>query len=303
MKGKVCLVTGANAGIGLATATGLAERGATVVLLCRNRERGEAARERIEQRTGNPNLDLLLCDLASQASIREAVESFTLRYERLDVLINNAGVATRDRQVTVDGFELTFAVDYLGPFLLTNLLLGTLQASAPARVVNLAGAFHKKGRIRFDDLQFERGFDAMAANNQAQLARVLFTYELARRLDGTGVTANCLHPGAVRTGAQRVLPWAARLLIATLLRPVFVSPERGADTSLYLATSPEVEGITGRFFVRKQPVASSDASYDPTLARRLWRASESLVGQEFDRPSCAEPHRDAGTPGAEERRR
>ncbi|MFB0537455.1 MAG: SDR family oxidoreductase [Anaerolineae bacterium] len=280
MKDQICMITGANSGIGKATALGLARRGATVVIVCRNRDRGEAALAEIKSATGNPNVDLLLADLSSQAEVRRLAEEFKSRYSHLHVLINNAGVALSKRSVTVDGIETVFAVNYLAPFLLTNLLLDVLKASAPARVVNVAGDYHRKATINFDDLMSEKDYNGMRANNQAKLALILFTYELARRLDGTGVTANCLHPGAVATGGPLKDPDLssfARMMYA-LVKPFFLSPEKGAETSIYLASSPEVEGITGKYFVKKRAVASSPESYDLDIARRLWEISAQLTG-------------------------
>jgi NAD(P)-dependent dehydrogenase (short-subunit alcohol dehydrogenase family) len=282
MDGQVCMITGANSGIGKATALSLARMGMTVVLVCRNLDRGEAAQAEVQAASGNPNIDLLLGDLSSQAEVRRLVQEFKSRYSHLHVLINNAGVALSKRQVTQDGIETVFAVNYLAPFLLTGLLLDMLQASAPARVVNVAGDYHRKATINFDDLMYEKGYNGMRANNQAKLAMVLFTYELARQLDGTGVTANCLHPGAVATGGPLKdldLSEFGRLMYR-LVKPFFLSPEKGAETSVYLASSPEVEGVTGKYFVRKRAVASSPQSYDLEVARRLWQISAQLTGGE-----------------------
>jgi NAD(P)-dependent dehydrogenase (short-subunit alcohol dehydrogenase family) len=199
MQGKVCMVTGSNSGIGKETALGLAQMGATVVMVCRNRARGEAAQSDIKTKSGNHAVDLLLADLSSQQSIRQLVENFKQHYTQLHVLINNAGVFMLTRRATVDGLEMMFAVNYLAPFLLTNLLLDMLKASAPARIVSVSSGAHEAGYIKMDDLQAERHYRPMRAYGQSKLALVLFTYELARRLEGTGVTANCLHPGFVAT--------------------------------------------------------------------------------------------------------
>jgi NAD(P)-dependent dehydrogenase (short-subunit alcohol dehydrogenase family) len=281
MKDKVCMITGASSGIGKATAVDLARMGATVVTVCRDQGRGEATLAEIKAATGNPNVDLLLADLSSQAAIRQLAKEFKAHYPQLHVLINNAGVALSKRSVTVDGIETVFAVNYLAPFLLTNLLLDVLKASAPARVVNVAGDYHRKATISFDDLMSEKDYNGMQANNQAKLALVLFTYELARRLEGTGVTANCLHPGAVATGGPLKDPDLssfARLMYA-LVKPFFLSPERGAETSIYLASSPQVEEITGKYFVKKRAIASSPESYDLEIATRLWEVSEELTNR------------------------
>lgn len=280
MVGRVCMITGANSGIGKATAAGLAKMGATVVMVCRKQAAGEEAKDGIIAESGNPRTDLLIADLSSQAAIRQLVRDFQSRYDRLHVLINNAGVAPIKRSVTADGIETVFAVNYLAPFLLTNLLLDNLKASAPARVVNVAGDFHRKGIIDFDDLMTEKDYSGTRANNQAKLALVLFTYELARRLEGTDVTANCLHPGAVATDAPLKDPELSSFmrLLYKMTRIFFLSPERGAATSIFLATSPEVEGVTGRYFIKQAEVASSPESYDVEIAKRLWAVSMELTG-------------------------
>lgn len=282
MEGQVCMITGANSGIGKATALSLARTGMTVVLVCRNLDKGEAAQAEIQAASDNPNIDLLLADLSSQAEVRQLAQEFRSRYSHLHVLVNNAGVALSKRQVTKDGIETVFAVNYLAPFLLTSLLLDMLKASAPARVVNVAGDYHRKATINFDDLQSEKDYNGIRANNQAKLAMVLFTYELARQLDGTGVTVNCLHPGAVGTGAPLKDPDLSKFgrFMYMLVKPFFLNPEKGAETSVYLASSPEVEGVTGKYFIRKRAVASSPESYDLEVARHLWKISVQLTGVE-----------------------
>jgi retinol dehydrogenase-14 len=280
MNDKVCMITGANAGIGRATALGLAKMGATVVMVCRNAERGEAALQEIRAESGNPRVELLVADLSSQAAIRKLASDFKARYSQLHVLVNNAGVAPVRRSVTADGIESVFAVNYLAPFLLTNLLLDELKTSAPARVVNVAGDFHRKATIHFDDLMSERAYSGVGANNQAKLALILSTYELARRLDGTGVTANCLHPGPTATDAplnDPDLPAFSRTMYR-LVRVFFQSPQKGAETSIYLASSPEIEGVTGKYFIKRAAVASSPESYDVAIAQRLWDVSAGLAG-------------------------
>lgn len=280
MDNKVCLITGATSGIGKATATGLAKTGANVVIIGRDEEQGEIAQNEIKRKSGNSKVDLLLTDLSSQAEIRKLAEEIKARYPALNVLINNAGIAPIKRSVTTEGIERIFAVNYLAPFLLTNLLLERLKASAPARVVNVAGDYHRKATIQFDDLMAEKDYNGIRANNQAKLALILFTYELARRLDGTGVTVNCLHPGAVATDGPLKdpdLPAFSRFMYKTA-RLFFASPEKGAETSIYLATSPEVDKVSGRYFIKKTPAASSPESYDEETARRLWKTSEELTG-------------------------
>lgn len=277
MRGKVCMVTGANAGIGRATALGLAKTGATVVMVCRNRDRGQEALARVQQESGNSSVRLLLADLSSQASIHRLATDFKALYPALHVLINNAGIIPRRRILTDDGLETQFAVNHLAYFLLTVLLLDVLKAGAPARIVNVSSQLHGRAPLDFDDLQSESGYNRTLVYARTKLANVLHTYELARMLEGTGVTANCLHPGVVATnlladatGLPRVIRFAARVVRA--------SPEAGARTSLYLATSPEVEGVTGKYFARERAAPSSEASYDQPAARRLWRISEELTG-------------------------
>jgi len=277
MQGKVCMVSGATSGIGKATALGLAQMGATVVMVSRDRARGEAAQSEIKTKSGNNAVDLLIADLSSQQSVRQLAENFKRNYTQLHVLINNAGVFMLTRRETVDGLEMTFAVDYLAPFLLTNLLLDVLKASAPARIVNVSSESHEAGYIKMDDLQAKKGYRPMRVYGQAKLALVLFTYELARRLQGTGVTANCLHPGLVATNiAQRDL-WPIARTAAKLVLFFGISPEEGAKTSIYLASSPDVEGVTGKYFVKSIPKRSTPISYNESLQQQLWEESAKLV--------------------------
>src|SRR5216683_2810329 len=247
-------------------------------LLCRDRARGEAAQAEIKTKSGNDAVDLLLADLSAQQSIRQLVENFQQRYTQLHVLINNAGLFVLRRRTTVDGLEMTFAVDYLAPFLLTNLLLDVLKASAPARIVNVSSNSHEAGYIKLDDLQAEHHYRSMRAYGQSKLAVVLFTYELARRLQGTGVTANCLHPGFVATniGQSGVVP-VARPVAKFVLSFLGISPEEGAKTSIYLATSTDVEDVTGKYFVKSVISRSAPISYDESLQRQLWEGSAKLV--------------------------
>ena len=278
MLGKVCIVTGANSGIGKATAMGLAQMGATVVMVCRDQVKGEEAQNEIREKSGNEAIDLMLADLASQASIRQLAENIQQRYQQLHVLINNAGGFNLSRRETTDGLEMTFAVNYLAPFLLTNLLLEKLIASAPSRIVNVSSESHQSGYIRMDDLQLEKGYRIMRAYGQSKLALVLFTYELARRLQGTGVTANCLHPGFVATNiGQNGVGSVGRSITKLIFSTLGISPEEGAKTSIYLASSPEIEGVTGKYFAKSIPVRSAPISYDKTLQRQLWEESAKLV--------------------------
>ncbi len=277
MQGKICIVTGANSGIGKATALGLAQMGATVVMVCRDRARGEAAQSEIKAKSGNDAVDLLLADLSSQQSIRQLAENFKQRYTRLHVLINNAGAFYLTRHESVDGLEMTFAVNYLAPFLLTNLLLDVLKASAPARIVNVASESHEAGYIKMDDLQAKKRYRPMRAYGQSKLALVLFTYELARRLHGTGVTANCLHPGFVATHIAQGSLWPIARTAAKSIFLFGISPEEGAKTSIYLASSRDAEGVTGKYFVKRAPKRSAPISYDESLQRQLWEESAKLV--------------------------
>jgi retinol dehydrogenase-14 len=279
MTGRTCLVTGGTSGIGKAIAAGLARLGGEVVLVARDPARGEAAVAELREATGNPRVELLLVDLASQASIRQGAEAYRRGHDRLDVLVNNAGGYWATRHVTPDGLEWTFAVNHLAYFLLTSLLLDLLRSSAPARVVNVTSSAQAFGDIRLDDLQFARRYRGQAAYNQSKLANVLFTYELARRLEGSGVTVNCGVPGVTRTNFGREDSGPVMRLLTPLGRPFMRSPEQGADTFIYLASSPEVEGVTGGYFARRRPRRSSKRSYDQELAGRLWRVSEELTRQ------------------------
>src|SRR5438105_452707 len=279
MQGKICMVTGANSGIGKATALELAKMGATLVMVCRDRARGEEARSEITTKSRNNAVDLLQADLSSQQSIRQLVENFQHHYTHLHVLINNAGAgaAFTGRRETVDGLEMTFAVNYLAPFLLTNLLLDVLTASAPARIVNVSSNSHEAGYIQMDDLQAEH-YRSMRAYGQSKLAVVLFTYELARRLQGTGVTAIGLHPGFVATNiGQNGVGSIGRSIVKLIFSRLGISPEEGAKTSIYLASSPEIEGVTGKYFAKSIPIRSAPISYDETLQRQLWDESVKLV--------------------------
>jgi NAD(P)-dependent dehydrogenase (short-subunit alcohol dehydrogenase family) len=276
LQGKTCLITGATQGIGLASAIGIAQAGAETVLVARNRERGEAAMAEVKAKSGNSNVSMLVADLASQESVRQLAAAFKQSHQRLHVLLNNAGGLFVKRVLTIDGIETTFAVNHLAYFLLTELLLDVLEASAPARIINVASAAHFGGAIDFDDLQHEKRYSSFKVYSDSKLANVLFTYELARRLAGTGVTANCLHPGVVTTGFGKNNPGLPKTLI-TLAGPFMLSPEKGARTSIYLATSPEVEGVTGKYFDKCKSVSSSKQSYDPESARRLWQVSEDMT--------------------------
>jgi NAD(P)-dependent dehydrogenase (short-subunit alcohol dehydrogenase family) len=279
MAGKICLVTGANSGLGKATALGLARMGAHVVMICRNQARGQQAQQEIKQRTGNADVDLLLADLSSQQSIRQLAGDFTQRYGRLHVLVNNVGSVFLRRRLSVDGIEMTFALNHLASFLLTNLLLDTLKASAPARIINVSSVAQIVGFIDLDDLQASKKYHMMRAYAQSKLANVLFTYALAQHLAGTAVTANCLHPGLVVTNIwSRPLPGFLRPLVAMLMRSFGITAEEGARTILYLASSSEVEGITGKYFYQCKERPSVDISYDGSIQQQLWKKSAEMTG-------------------------
>lgn len=278
MTGKVCLVTGANSGIGKATAMGLARMGANVVMLCRSRERGEAAQTEIIHESGNRHVDLLIADLSSQGSIRKLARIFCKEYAELHVLVNNAGAIPVRRHVTVDGLETQFAVNQLAPFLLTNLLLDVLKATPSARVVTVSSQVHSKSPLDFDDLQSEQTYNASQVYRKAKLANILFTYELARRLERTSVTANCLHPGVVATKLLDDYMGRSQEAGHGSGSAAGESPEQGAATVLYVATSPEIEGVSGKYFFDNVARDSAPVSYDEEQARRLWEISAELAG-------------------------
>ncbi len=279
MDDKICLVTGANNGIGKETARGLAARGAAVIMVCRDREKGMTALGEIAGSTGNGKLDLQIADLADMAQVRSLGERICSAYPRLDVLINNAGLQLWQRQVTTDGHEMTFAVNQLAPFLLTHLLLEPLKAAGAARIINVASGLHKFGRLNFDDLMFTGRYSSLKAYGQSKLAIIMFTYELARRLAGAGITANAVMPGVARTGFTR--DYRGLMGVGTrLIRVFMISPQKGAQTPVYLATSPELEGVTGKYFEKMKTIKSSPASYDSAAARRLWQVSAELTGRD-----------------------
>lgn len=277
---KTTIVTGATSGIGRITALELAKEGATVVLAVRNESKAKKAVANIRREAGHNRVDYLLVDFASQASIRQMAAKFLERHDRLDILINNHGKINILRRETAEGIEETFAVNHLGYFLLTNLLLERIIASAPARIINVSSGSHRDGRIDFDNLQLEEGYSWNRAYGNSKLANILFTIELADQLAGTGVTANALHPGWVATniGANNV-PFFGRIGKA-IINLTAMSPEKGAETTLYLATSPDVAGISGKYFYKCKPVRPTAAAQDKAVARRLWEVSERLTADE-----------------------
>lgn len=278
MAGKTCLVTGATAGIGRVAARELARRGASVVVVGRSPERCDATVESIRRETGNSAVESLVGDLSAQAGVRRVAAEFLARRDRLDVLLNNAGALFAKRRESPDGIEMTFALNHLGYFLLTSLLLDALKKGAPSRVVNVSSEAHRfVSKVNFDDPQGRKKYGGWHAYGQSKFANLLFTYELARRLRGTGVTANALHPGFVAsnfTAGNGATGWMMRRLAGAFA----LTPEEGAKTSIYLASSPEVEGVTGRYFAKQRPIASTRPTRDEEAARRLWALSEELTG-------------------------
>jgi NAD(P)-dependent dehydrogenase (short-subunit alcohol dehydrogenase family) len=282
MTGKTVVITGGNSGIGKETAVTLARAGARVVITARDASRGEAAVSDIRDRSGSDKVEVAVFDLADIASVRKGAEQLLAMCDRIDVLVNNAGLVLSDRRVTADGYEATFATNHLGPFFLTELLLDRIKESSPSRIVNVASTAHKSARsgLDFDDLQTTNRYGAMRVYGRTKLANIYFTTELARRLAGTGVTANCLHPGTVATGygrdgdAKGIIGFGVKLI-----KPFILSPEAGARTSIYLASSPEVKDTSGRYFVRCKPASPSKAARDDEAAARLWQLSEELVAK------------------------
>ncbi len=277
MHNKICMVTGATSGMGKVTAAALAHMGATVILVARNQSKGEAVRDEIRRQSGNTHVEVLLADLSSQQAIHALARNFQQNYQQLHVLVNNAGGLFFKRETTVDGIEMTFAVDHLAFFLLTNLLLDTMKASIPARIINVSSNIERVGSINFDDLHYEKRYFSFGAYARAKLCNMLFTYELARRLEGTGVIVNAITPGPVATnfagsatGVLKILP--------LLFRRLGKSPEEGAQTAIYLASSPMVEGVTGKAFYERKELHTSRKSYDLVLQKRVWQVSEELTG-------------------------
>jgi retinol dehydrogenase-14 len=277
MRGKTCVVTGANSGIGLETAVALAQAGARVAVVCRTAEKSEQTVSEIKRRSPAADVLPFAADLSSQREVRTVAAQIAGALPRVSVLVNNAGLMLRERVLTEDGLEATFAVNHLAYFLLTRLLEPALVAGAPSRVVNVSSRAHLSGTMRFDDLMGSRAYDGWQAYAQSKLANVLFTYEHARRLAGTGVTTNCLHPGVVGTNIGHDGPLWIRFGIK-LIRPFLLSPARGANTSIYLASSPAVDGVSGKYFVGRGEKRTSDESYDHVIAARLWKVSEELTG-------------------------
>jgi NAD(P)-dependent dehydrogenase (short-subunit alcohol dehydrogenase family) len=280
MQGKICLITGGTNGIGKSTALALAQQGATVVIVGRNAQKTAQVVDELRSATRNKNVDALLADLSSQQEVRRLAGEFKSKYAQLHVLLNNAGAMFWSRQVTVDGYEMTFALNHLAYFLLTYLLLDTLKASAPARIINVSSAAHQRGKIDFEDLQSERHYAGMEVYGNSKLANLLFTFELARRLEGTGVTVNALHPGFVNSGFAKNNTGLAFKLFGAVGPLIGRSPEKGAETSIYLASSPEVQGVTGKYFSDSKVIPTAPQALDSAAAKKLWEVSAGLVSLE-----------------------
>jgi NAD(P)-dependent dehydrogenase (short-subunit alcohol dehydrogenase family) len=276
MKGRICLVTGGTNGIGKAAAQALAQMGTTVVIVGRNAPKTAQLVEEIRAASGNQNVDSLLADLSSQQEVRRLANEFKEKYPYLHVLLNNAGGFFMQRQLSLEGIETTFALNHLASFLLTNLLLDTIKASAPARIINVSSGAHTSGKIEFDNLQGERSYTPRAYDN-SKLANILFTRELSRRLEGSGVTANALHPGFVATGFAKNNGRVIAALVSIFAPLVGRSPAKGAETPVYLASSPRVENITGEYFYDSHVVSTAPQATDMVVARKLWEVSAEMV--------------------------
>jgi len=277
MKSKTVLITGASSGIGKEAAIRLAEMGANILLVCRPSPHATTAHENVTRAAKGGKVELLTADLSSQAEVRSLAQVIQSRYTKLDVLLNNAGALFAERTITADGIERTFATNHLAYFLLTHLLLDLLKRSAPARIVSVSSGAQAPGIMNWEDLLWEKGYSGFKVYCQSKLANVLFTYELARRLEGTRVTANCLHPGFVRTGFGSRNGLFMDVMMA-ISQPFAIPASQGAKTSIYLASSPEVDGITGKYFYKCKPARTCKLSYDLDAAKRLWDLSAKMIG-------------------------
>jgi retinol dehydrogenase 14 len=277
MRDKVGIVTGANSGMGKVTAKALAQSGCTVIMVCRNFEKGKRALKEINRIVLNAKLELIISDLSSQKEIRELASEIKAKYTVIDILVNNAGSINDTYTETIDGIENTFATNHLGYFLLTNLLLDNLMLAPKARIVNVASEASRMGKINFKDINLRRNYSALKAYSQSKLANILFTYELARKLEGTRITVNCLHPGVVNTNFGKDLTGIKKIMFK-IFTPFLRTPEKGAETILWLAMSPEVENLTGKYFTDKKEIKSVVKSYDLSLARDLWGLSQEMTG-------------------------
>lgn len=274
LNGKIAIVTGATSGIGFQTAIALASKGARVILPARNLQKAEEAKNQIANQTGNKNIEVFQCELSSMESIRQFAAHFNNNYDQLHILVNNAGIWDTSRKLSADGIENVFAVNHLAPFLLTNLLLDKLKAAGKARVVNVASAAHMQGKMNFQDIEYTKSWNHFKVYAQSKLANILFTRELASRLEGTGITTNCLHPGVVSTHLFDNMGGLMKAIFKTFM----ISPEKGAQTSIYLATSPEVEHVSGEYFAKSRIKKTASAAFDMKTAAMLWEISEKYTG-------------------------
>jgi retinol dehydrogenase-14 len=290
MAGRTVVITGSTAGIGKATALGLAALGAHLAITGRDRDRAETAATEIRAAGGGP-VDVFVADLSDQAGVRRLAAELLQRLPRIDVLVNNAGGYWNTRHVTADGLERTFALNHLAPFLLTSLLLDRLKQTAPARVITVSSNMQALGRIDFTDLQAERSYSGARAYNQSKIANVLFTYELARRLSGASVTANALHPGVTRTSFGAEDPAAIQRLLVPFMRSLMKTPPQGAATSIYLASAPGLQQVSGRYFAGRKPRKSARRSYDEAAAARLWQVSADLTTRPQAQAQAINPRR------------
>ena len=277
MKDKICIITGTTSGIGKVTARELARMGATVVMICRNKDKGNILMNEIKAETGNQNVDLFVADLSSQKEVRRLADEIKVKYPVIDVLVNNAGAINENRTETVDGIETTFATNHLAPFLLTQLLLDNIKAAPKARIVNLASEAARMGKINFSDLSFKEGYTAMKSYCQSKLANILFTVMLSEQLKGTNITVNCMHPGVVNTGFGKELKGMTKFFFSTL-SSLLRKPEKGAETSIWLASSSDVEGITGKYFQDKKELKMQKHYTDMATAKKLWDISAEMTG-------------------------
>ncbi len=275
LKDKNAIITGATSGIGRITALAIAEKGARLVLPVRDMAKGEELKQEIAEKTGNTSVELISCRLDSLGSIRQFAEEFKQKHDTLHLLVNNAGTWEVKRRESEDGIEMNFAVNHLAPFLLTNLLLDTIKASAPARIVNVSSSAHKQAKMNFDDPEGKKRWSSMRSYGQGKLANILFTRKMAKDLEGTGVTVNCLHPGVVSTRLFDKMPLVFRKIFGLFM----ITPEKGAETSIYLATSPEVEGVSGGYFIKKKEARPTRHAMDMDVAERLWEVSEAYCRQ------------------------
>ena len=277
MNNKLCVITGANSGIGFETTKALAKKGAYMVMVCRNEDKAEEARQQIIDETSNPGIDIVLCDFAIQSEIRKAAEHIKSNYDKIDVLINNHGYLASEREETVEGLEKTFAVNHIGYFLFTNLLLDHIKSSDYGRIISVASEAHRTGDFDPENLQLSEGFQPWKAYGNSKLFNILFTKELAHRLSDSHVTANCLHPGVVATNFAQSGSWIMKTFF-NIGKLFFISPKKGAQTSIYLASSPEVENVNGAYFKNKKAATPSKTARDAEAASELWKMSEKLCG-------------------------